>query len=485
MPEQTLKEKTAKGLFWGGISNGLQQILGLVFGIVLARILSPEDYGMVGMLAIFTGIAGTIIDSGFATALINKKEFRHEDYNAVFWFSIIAGVILYVILFFCAPLIAWFYDKPELTNLSRLVFLGFLFGGTGVAHNAILFKNLMVKERAKIDVTALVISGIVGLFMALNGFAYWGLAVQSTTYIGVGTLLRWYYSPWRPTLQFNVQPLKEMFGFSSKLFLTNIFWQISSNQFSVLLGKFYNAQQVGYYSQGYKWMVMGNTFIGGMINGVAQPIFAQVQGDQEKQRAVFRKMVRFGAFVSFPLMLGLAFVANEFILITVGEKWLPSVPFLQLFCIWGAAGYLWTLYTNLLMAHGKSNLYMGGMIIVGLSQIAIVAFTFPFGILWMVAAYVASFFMGLLGWHYFAYRLIGLRLWNVIKDVLPYLLITILVFFITWGITYRIQNIYVLLGTKILLAALLYIILMWKSNSIIFKESMDFISKKYIRTKDI
>lgn len=477
MAEQTLKEKTAKGLFWGGISNGLQQLLGLIFGIVLARILSPEDYGMVGMLAIFTGIASSIQESGFTAALVNKPKINHDDYNAVFWFSLLSGVILYIVLFFCSPLIAWFYDKPELTNLSRLVFLGFLFSGAGIAHNAILFKNLMVKERAKIDVTALMVSGIAGLFMALNGFAYWGLAVQSTTYIGVGTLLRWYYSPWRPTLNINIQPLKDMFGFSSKLFLTNIFWQISSNQFSVLLGKFYNVQQVGYYSQGYKWMVMGNTFIGGMINGVAQPIFAQVQGNPVKQQAVFRKMVRFGAFVSFPLMLGLAFVANEFILITVGDKWQQSVPFLQLFCVWGAAGYLWTLYINLLMVHGKSNIYMWGMITVGLLQIAIVASTFSFGILWMVTAYVASFFIGLLGWHYFANKLIGLRLWSVIKDVLPYFLITVVSLSATWAITYRIENMYVLFAAKIILAAFIYVAIMWYSDSVIFRESIKYLRK--------
>lgn len=478
MAEQTLKEKTAKGLFWGGISNGLQQLLGLIFGIVLARILSPEDYGMVGMLAIFTGIASSIQESGFTAALVNKPEINHDDYNAVFWFSLLSGVILYIVLFFCAPLIAWFYDKPELTNLSRLVFLGFLFSGAGIAHNAILFKKLMVKERAKIDVTALVVSGIVGLLMALNGFAYWGLAVQGTTYIGVGTLLRWYYSPWRPTLSINIQPLKEMFGFSFKLFLTNIFWQISSNQFSVLLGKFYSPQQVGYYSQGYKWMVMGNTFIGGMINGVAQPILAEVQADPIKQQAVFRKMVRFGAFVSFPLMLGLAFVADEFVLIAVGEKWLPSVPFLQLFCIWGAAGYLWMLYTNLLMVHGKSDIYMWGMITVGLLQIAIVALTFPFGILWMVAAYVLSFFIGLLGWHYFANRLIGLQLWSVIKDIIPYCSITIFTFIATWIITSQIENVYILFVTKIIIAAILYMLIMWKSNSVVFRESLEYIKKK-------
>lgn len=477
MSEQTLKDKTAKGLFWGGISNGLQQILGLIFGIVLARILSPEDYGMVGMLAIFTGIASSIQESGFTAALVNKPEINHDDYNAVFWFSLLSGVILYIVLFFCAPLIAWFYDKPELTNLSRLVFLGFLFSGAGIAHNAILFKKLMVKERAKIDVTALVVSGIVGLLMALNGFAYWGLAVQGTTYIGVGTLLRWYYSPWRPTLNINIQPLKEMFGFSSKLFLTNIFWQISSNQFSVLLGKFYNPQQVGYYSQGYKWMGMGSSFIGGMINGVAQPIFAQVQNDPVKQQAVFRKMVRFGAFVSFPLMLGLAFVAKEFILITVGEKWLPSVPFLQLLCIWGATSYLLNLYINLLMAYGKSNIYMWGMILVGLSQIAIVAIVFPLGIFWMIAAYISSFFISLLGWHSFVKKLIGLKFKHVMKDLFPYLSITCIVFFITWMITFGIVNIYILILAKIGISTVFYLIIMWVSNSVMFDECLRFFRK--------
>lgn len=477
MPGQTLKEKTAKGLFWGGISNGLQQILGLVFGIVLARILSPEDYGMVGMLAIFTGIAGTIQESGFTAALVNKPEIKHEDYNAVFWFSLLIGVVLYVILFFCAPLIAWFYEKPELTNLSRLVFLGFLFGGIGIAHNAILFKKLMVKERAKIDVTALVVSGIVGLAMALNGFAYWGLAVQSTTYIAVGSLLKWYYSPWRPTPNFNIQPLKEMLSFSSKLFLTNIFWQISSNQFSVLLGKFYNAQQVGYYSQGYKWMGMGNTFIGGMINGVAQPIFAQAQGDPVKQRAIFRKMVRFGAFISFPLMLGLAFVGHEFILITVGEKWLPSVPFLQLFCIWGAIGYLLGLYISILMVYGKSNIYMWGMILLGVFQIVIVAITFSLGIFWMVIAYIASYFISLFGWHYFVNKLIGLQFSSVLKDILPYLIITCIVFFLTWVTTFGIMNIYILIFAKIIISSILYLIIMWVSNSIMFKECLHFLRK--------
>ena len=165
-------------------------MLNLVFGLMLARILDASDYGMVGMLAIFSAIASTIQESGFTAALTNQKEIRHEDYNAVFWFSSLTGVLFYLILFFCAPLIAQFYDKPELIGLSRIVFLSFLFGGFGIASNAYMFKTLMVKERAKIDIISLICSGTIGVLLALNGFAYYGLAIQTTAYIGIGSMLK-------------------------------------------------------------------------------------------------------------------------------------------------------------------------------------------------------------------------------------------------------------------------------------------------------
>ena len=475
MAEETLKDKTAKRLFWGGVSNGLQQILNLVFGIILLRVLDAEDYGMVGMLAIFMGIASTIQESGFSAALINIKEFKHEDYNAVFWFSLIAGIIIYIILFFVAPLISWFYEKPELTNLSRFLFVGILFGGMGIAHNAALSKKLMVKEKAKVDVIALLASGIIGVILALNGFAYWGLAVQSVTYVGVSTLLRWHYSPWKPSMHINLSPLNDMFSFSIKLFLTNIFWQINTNIFSVLLGKFYNPKQVGYYSQGNKWTVMGSTVIVGMINSIAQPVLTQMSDDIERQRNAFRKMLRFGAFVSFPLMLGLAFVGKEFLLIAGGDKWLPSVSFLQLFSIWGAIYYMWHLYVSILITHGKSNIYLGGMLLVGLLQLVTVGLMFPYGIFPMVIIYIFSYFIGLLFWHYYVKKIIGLGFFMVMKDIMPYLLITLGTFILTWVITFKIDNLYVLFVSKIIIAAIIYILIMWSSNSVIFRECMTYL----------
>ncbi|GHT31162.1 lipopolysaccharide biosynthesis protein [Bacteroidia bacterium] len=475
MGESSLKEKTAKGLFWGGLSNFFQQIVGAIFGIAIARILSPGDYGLIGMLAIFIAISNTIMESGFTAALINKKEIKHEDYNAVFWFGALAGIVIYVLLFFSAPLIARFYDKPILIPLSRLLFLSILIASLGFAHNAILIKKLMVKERAKIDVTAVTISGAAGLLLALSGFAYWGLAVQAILMSAISISLRWYLAPWKPTFRhIDFKPLKSMLGFSSKLFLTSIFMQINSNIFSVLLGRFYGEKQVGYYAQGFKWMQLGSAVISGMVSSVAQPVFVVVNDDKERQRQVFRKMIRFGAFVSFPLMLGLAFIGREFILITVGKEWIESIPFLQIFCIYGAFSFIHTLYYILLTSFGKSSIIMWYTISISLLIIAIALFMINFGIFQMAIAYVFVSILGFFGWHIFARKLIDLQLTQVFKDILPYFIITVGCFFIAWAATLNIQNIYFLCASKVAISAIFYVLIMKYSRSTIFKESIKF-----------
>ena len=185
MSEPTLKEKTAKGLLWSGINNGLQQVLNLFFGIFLARLLTPADYGMVGMLTIFTAIASALQEGGFISALTNRKEICHEDYNAVFWFCSTCSVCIYLLLFFAAPWIAAFYHEPALVPLARLSFLGFVMSSLSIPARALLFKKMMAKESAAISLTALILSGTIGVTMAANGFAYWGIAVQSLSLIHI------------------------------------------------------------------------------------------------------------------------------------------------------------------------------------------------------------------------------------------------------------------------------------------------------------
>lgn len=478
MAEETLKDKTARGLFWGGISSGIQQLLSLGFGIFLSRILSPSDYGIVGMLAIFTGIGNAIQDSGFSIALTNRQNVSHNDYNAVFWFNIVAGILMYLILFFCAPLIATFFHNNDLIWVARIVFLSFLFGAFGTAQAAYLFKNLKSKERAKVDIFSLLFSNTAALIMALNGMAYWGIAIQSALYIGLGTLFRWFYSPWRPTLSFDIHPLKEMFPFSAKLLLTGIFGQASTNIMSVLLGKCYTEQQVGYYSQANKWTQMGGGIITGTLIGIAQPVFAQVLNEKERQIQVLRKLIRFTAFVSFPLMFGLALVGKELIIITVTDKWLSCVPILQILCIWAAFSPICELYKNLVISRGKSDFYLGANIVFGILQLILLVLLLPYGILWMTAAYVVAYFCWLFMWFYFTNRLISMKLLDFIKDIIPYLFTTLFVLGISYWMSSLFENIFLIFVTKIFVSVVLYIFIMWKIDSVIFRECIDYVLKR-------
>ena len=479
MSEESLKNKTARGLFWGGISSGTQQIFQVIFGAIMLRLLGPKEFGIVGMLSIFSMIALNIQDSGFTTALINKKNIQHKDYNAVFWFNIFVSIILYLFLWGLAPAIANFFDRPILTSIARVLFLSILFGGIGISQHAYIVKNLMVKEKAKIEITALFFSGLIGIILAFTGYAYWAIVFQNVSYFTLSILIRWYYSPWKPTFHIDFSPLKEMFSFSIKLFFTGIFAKITEHIFSVLLGKVYKEEMVGYYTQGAKWSTMGGSFVSGMIGNVAMPILTQISEDRERQKNAFRKMLRFGAFVSFPLLLGLAFVGKEFlIIIGGGDKWIPVIPFLQLFCIWNSVMYIYSLYTNLLLTHHKSGIYMIGTVIIGALQMIALIISFRFGIFQMVATYVIISILSLYFWHFFTNKLIKLKLWHVIMDIAPFILITLISIGISWFVAKEIDNIYFRLTAKILITASIYIGIAWSSRSVIVRECFNFLIRK-------
>lgn len=480
MTDSTLKGKTAKGLFWGGLGNGIQQLLGLVFGIFIARILNANDYGMVGMLTIFSVLATNIQECGFANAIANKQVVKHEDYNAVFWFSLITGLTLYVILFFCAPFIADFYHKPELVPLARYLFLSFVFSSSVTAHNALLFRNMKVKEKTISQVAGVLVSGIVGVAMAFNGMAYWGLATQTVVYVFIYAVCMWHFSPWRPTIHFNFRPLKEMLIFSSKILATNIFIQINNNIFSVILGRYFTPVNVGYYTQASKWDNMGISVVDAMIRGVAQPVFTETADELDRLRHIFHKMLRFTAFIVFPCMLGLALIAKEVIVITITAKWLQAVPIMQLLCVWGAFVPITSLFTNFIISRGKSNIYMWNTIALGVLQVISLVLMRPYGIMYMVLLFVIINIIWLLVWYFFLWKEIHITLWSVVKDIAPYAVIATFTMLLTAFITHAIGNIYMLFIAKLLIAAFIYVFLMWICRSVVFKESIKFIFKREI-----
>lgn len=482
----SLKEKTAHGLYWGTISQASQQLLNLLFGICLARLLTPADYGMVGMLTLFSAIASALQEGGFQAALANRKNPDDRDYNSVFWVNILIGITVYVVLFCCAPLIARFFKIPELTALARFQFLGFVIASFNTAQSGVLFKNLMVRQRAYGIITANLVAGIVGVAMAWLGFAYWGLATQNLVFIGTIALMNWHFSPWRPSLRIDFGPVREMFGFSSRLLLTNVFLQFNNYFFSVVLGRLYRPDMVGYFTQANKWSTMGSSLIDGTVSSVAQPVLAEVADDRERQLQVFRKMLRFTAFISFPALFGLALIAREFIIITVTDKWAYSIPILQVLCLWGAFFPISRLYTNLIISRGSSHIYMWGTMALGLLQLAVVVFSMRLGILGAIAVYTVINILWLAVWHRVARRMIGIRMLDALADILPFALIAGAVMGVTWFATQGITNLKILIIAKILLAAVLYIVVMLAARVRIFAESFGFLLQKFgIKSKHL
>ena len=433
---ETLKEKTAKGLFWGGMNNFVQQVVGLAFGIILGRLLSPSDYGMIAMITIFSLIANAIQNSGFGAALTNLDHPTDEDYNSVFWFNVTASTTMYVILFFCAPLIADFYHTPALVPLSRYVFLSFVFSSFATAPYAYLFKNFQAKLQTKSGIIAVVSSSVVGAVLAFLGFGYWALATQSLVFVGVSSAMAWHYSAWHPTLHIDYRPAMRMFKFSCKI------------------------------------------LVQGMVNQVAQPVLVDLRSNQGRQLQALRKLMRFTSFIAFPLLLGFGLVAREFIVLAITAKWLPSAELLQLLVISGATFPLVSLLSSLVISEGRSGLYFWITASLGVVEIGLMLLLYPYGIRTMVIAYVLVNIVWLFVWHFFVNRMVGYSLWQFLKDTMPFALAALGVMVATHLLTSAISNLWLLLFSRIIIAVLLYYAVMRVARVKILQECVNFIFKK-------
>lgn len=484
MSQSGIKEKTAKGFLWAAVNNGGQQMLNLIFGIFLARLLTPSDYGMVGMLSIFALIAGSLQESGFMSALCRKKDAVQEDFNAVFWFNVLCASVVYVILFFCAPFIAAFFKEPVLVPLARLSFLSFVISSFGTTPRAKLFRELKVKETAGITFAALSVSGLTGITLAWNGFSYWGIALQNLTYCFCMSVGSWIVSGWRPSLSLNLRPLRGMIGFSSRLLLTNIFTHVNNNLFSVFFGRLYGDKAVGYYNQANKWTTIGYSTITGMLWNVTQPVFAQLESMEQRHRA-FRKMLRFTSFISVPSLFGLALIAPEFITITITDKWLPSAELMQLLCVGGAFVPICSLYSNYLISQGRSNIFMYNTVALCLLQLGNLVVLHPYGITPMVSAYVLINILWVPVWNRCARRYIGLSLFTALRDILPFVGTAVLAMTTAHFAAQLFENIYAILAVKIIVAACVYLGTLHLLGAAILRESIGYLFHRNGKQKSV
>lgn len=427
---QDVKTKVASGIMLGGISSFLQQILGLIIGFIIARRLSPSDYGMVGMLTIFTTLATIFQECGFVLCLANKKQVSRLEYSSVFWFNIASSFLIYVILFFLAPCVAAFFKTPELVSLSRYTFLGFLISSFGIVQDAYYFREIKLKEVTIASVTSLCISGVVGILMAYNGFCYWGIVTQSLVSILLATIIKWMYSPFRPMLKIDFQFIREILPNGFYFAVPNFLGTISSNIFSVILGRFYTSTDVGNYAQATKWSKYPQNIILNMFRNVVQPALVQYRDDSEKQLQVFRKFFRMMCFIAVPVYLGLAMVSLDFILTLLGEQWLDSAYILQVLCIGLLFSTLTTLFSYFILSLNKNKVYMYIGTLNSIVTIVLAFIASRWGVLYLAWSFSLLSVIWLFIYSCIIYRTHRYNPFLVVYDLLPSLSVTLILIFL-------------------------------------------------------
>jgi O-antigen/teichoic acid export membrane protein len=385
---------------------------------------------------------------------------------------------MYIILFFCAPLVARFFCLPVLTDVSRLVFLAIPLSALGIVPNAKLWIELRNRELAIAAIISLVISGCTGMWLAFHGYGYWSLAWQQVVFIGMSAVIKYGFTRWYPSLPVDFSPIRRMFAFSSKMLLTNMLTVVSQNVLTFIFGKLLPIGMVGQFNQANKWNTMGHSFISNTMAQVAQPVLTNAGDEAGRRLRVFRKMLRFTAFVSFPLMLGLALVAHEFIVITIGEKWLPAVPLLQMLCVGGAFIPLHTLYQNFIISRGRSDLYLCCIALMIVLQIGLTLGLASRGITAMVAAFATLNVVFTLCWHVAFCKVERLSLLDAIKDTVPFALVALAVMAAVHYVTLWTDTLWLRLVVRVMMAGLLYVVVMWLLRVKTLADCLAFVMQK-------
>lgn len=375
--------RAIKGTAWTLTERVSVQAIQFVIGIILARILAPEDYGMVAMLAVFLAIAQILMDSGFGNALIRKKERTSEDLSTVFHFNMAVSLMLYAVLFFTAPLIARFYEIPELTLITRVIALSIILNATSAVQVAKFTAELRFRQQSLIAIAAVVCSGAVGIYMAVRGFGVWALVAQTLTMAAIRSIAFWTVSTWRPALCFSKASFREMFPYGSRLLASGLIHTLYTNLYTLTIGKAFSATDAGYFNRANIYGVIPNDILSQVSNKVFFPVLAKKQDDNDALLAAYGKAVKVTMCLYMPLMFGMAAMSSQLLEALVGAKWLPAAPLLMILCIGYAFAPMSALNLNLLYVKGRSDITLKLDFIKKSIGIAILFAMLPLGIKWM------------------------------------------------------------------------------------------------------
>ena len=418
--KDNLKQKTFSGVVWISIHKFAIMFLGFVSGIVLARLLTPHDYGVVGMLTIFLAVARTFIDGGFGSALIQKKQPTSEDYSTILYWNLALSVTLYGVLYASAPLIARFYDLALLRDVLRVQGIVLVINAVRIVQRNQLRKRLEFKKIAIINVTANAIALVATIYLAWKGWGVWALVAQQLLVSFITTSLYWLTAKWYPKLVFSGKSFKELFSFGGFILLSNLFNTLCNNIQGLLIGKVYNSSTLGYYSKAHTTESYSSTFISNVLSQVSYPVMSEVQNDKTRMVSILKRFIGTSAYVTFPLLLLLMLLARPIFVLLYSDRWLPSVPYFQLLCFAGIATCLQNINYFAVAAIGKSKAIFKWTIVKRVTGLVLtIAGLWAFGIYGMLIGGVLTSWMIYLVNAGLVSKYVGYTGMQQFKDLLP------------------------------------------------------------------
>lgn len=440
MEKESLGLKSFKGVLWNVFGKVISQSMGFAMGIVLARMIAPRDYGLIAIAMVVVGITSSIIEGGFGAALIRKMNPTAKDYSTVFWINIVIVFFLYLIIYLFAPGIEAFYDAENLTIIIRFLAIGLILSGLTSIQYIQLTKKLNFKVLNIIALISTFFSGAIGISMALNNYGVWALLAQQLSNSFINGLLLVFYNKWIPSWSFSRASFRELFAYSSKLFINNLFASFFSSIYPLIIGKRFNPTILAYYNraQSYQNLLSYNITI--IVQKVTLPALTPIQDDNARLNNAYRQVLRMLFLFNTPAMLGLMVVAEPLIEFLITDKWLPAVPFLQLLCLSGLIYPLYALNLNIFLIKGRTDLYLAVEVIKYILIVISVIVGINHGVLGLVIAKVIFFYIAYFVNSFFLYRQLGYNFKTQFKDLAPYFLISIIMAISIWSLSFVFIN---------------------------------------------
>lgn len=455
MADQSLKDKTIKGVAWSGIDNVAQFGVTFIVSIVLARLLSPDDYGLIGIITIFTAVCTALINGGFTTALIRKKNASDDDYNTTFIVNLCISLLLYVVIYISSPFIAAFFHREELIALTQVSSLGMIIGALGLVQQTRLTKCIDFKTQTKITIVASVGSGIVGIVMALMGFGVWSLVIQSLASQGLRTILLWMADKWVPQLRFSLVSFHELFGFGWKMMLSSLIDTVWKELYQVVVGKFYSPATLGQYTRAKQFSTLFSSNLTTVIQRVTYPVLSNIQDDKDRMISAYRRIIKITMFVTVISMFFLGAISEPLLYCLIGSKWHEAATYLPLICITGSFYPLHAINLNMLQVQGRGDLFLGLEIIKKIIGIIPLSVCFLYGIMPMLYVSVMTSIICYFLNSYFPGKLLGYSSWMQIRDIAPSYGLAILVALIVFILKYLPISYWIILPLQIILGCVI------------------------------